>query len=167
MALIIEDGTIVENANSFVTVQEARDYAAARGTTLPVADADVEYALVKAGDYLLSYESRLKGVRVDVNQTMIYPRQGVVLFDSLVDETNIPKQLKDAQIVLASYAADGTELRPVGTGREVRREEVGPIKKEYFEGGRSSINPVFNAVDDILMPLMYSMGGNFFRVDKA
>jgi hypothetical protein len=167
MALIIEDGTVIAGANSFATVEEARAYTEARGVELPLDDAEVEHALVKAGDYLISYEQKLKGQRVQQAQTMVYPRFGVILYDTQFPSTGIPQQLKDAQIELATYAADGVVLRPVGAGRETRREEVGPIKLEYFEGGRSSIDPVFNAANDILKPLLSSAGGNFFPVYRA
>ena len=124
MALIIEDGSIVPNANSFVTVAEARLYAGERGVSMPAGDTEVEQALVKAGDYLLSYEQKLKGDRAGASQTMVYPRSDVMLFGTLFPNDGIPQQLKNAQIVLASYSADGVELRPVGDGRETRREKL-------------------------------------------
>jgi len=167
MALIIEDGSIIPSANSFATVAEARAYAEARGIDLPVDDIEVEQALVKAGDYLLSYEQKLKGYRVSASQTMVYPRNGVILFDTRFPNDEIPQQIKDAQIILASYSADGVELRPVGDGRETRREKVGLIEVEYFEGGRSSVTPIFNAATDILKPLFTAVGGNFFPVFRA
>ena len=46
MPLIIEDGSVVPNANSFVTVADARTRAAIYGLTLPVLDADAEAALI-------------------------------------------------------------------------------------------------------------------------
>ena len=48
MALIIENGTIVANANSYATVAELRGYAALRGATVPTDDAQCEYMLIKA-----------------------------------------------------------------------------------------------------------------------
>lgn len=167
MALIIEDGTIIAGANSFATLVEARAYTDTRGIDFPAEDDEAEQALVKAGDYLLSYERRLKGSRVSASQTMVYPRRSVTLFGTPFPSDEIPQQLIDAQIVLAAYSADGVELRPVGAGRETRREEVGPIKLEYFEGGRSSITPVFNTATDILAELFSSAGGSFFPVIRA
>ena len=61
--IIIEDGTNVEGANSFVTVEECRAFAEARGLTLPVDDSDVEILLIKAVDYLNSIENRFQGHR--------------------------------------------------------------------------------------------------------
>jgi hypothetical protein len=167
MALIIEDGTVVVGANSFVTLAEARAYTSDRGIDLPVDGVEVEQALVKAGDYLLSLEQKFKGERLTSAQSMVYPRMGATLFGDYVASDTIPQQVKDAQIVLASYAADGLDLRPIGAGRETRREEVGPIKTEYFEGGRSSVSPIFNAALDILKPLMADVSGNFFPVYRA
>ena len=56
MALIIEDGSLVHAANSFVSVEEVRAYASARTLTLPSDDTIIEAGAIKSADYL-------KGIR--------------------------------------------------------------------------------------------------------
>ena len=49
MALVIEDGSEVSTANSYVTVAEIRTYATTRGvTTIPAVDAEVEVLAIKS-----------------------------------------------------------------------------------------------------------------------
>ena len=50
---IVEDGTALENANSYVTVQEFRDYWGDRGTDYTAkADEEIESSLVLATQYI-------------------------------------------------------------------------------------------------------------------
>ena len=53
MALIIEDGSIVEDANSFTTDAEFVAYADARGYTLPDTESVRDQLQIKAMDYLI------------------------------------------------------------------------------------------------------------------
>lgn len=151
MALIIEDGTIVENANSFATVAECRAYADPRGLTLPVEDGDVEILLIKATDYLNSLESKYQGDRYNQDQELSFPRESIYLFDKYIGGT-IPKILKNGQCQLAFDTIENDLLAP-GTGREVLEEAVGALKVKYAESGTTA--PQFNptAAIAILDPL--------------
>lgn len=156
MSLTIEDGTGVSGATSFATAAEARTFASARGVTLSAVDADVEVLLIKAGDYLLGMENRFQGFRSTNHQRLPFPRYDVYLPGGYsLNPYVIPDILKEAQIQLAMEAVN-TDLRPTGEGREVIREKVGPLETEYSASGASSINPVFNKVSDLLLPLLKS-----------
>jgi len=134
MALIIEDGTIVANANSYATVAEAQLFAEARGIDV-LADDDVcEQKLLLAMDYLETVEPQLQGYRVDTEQTLAFPRQAVRINDLLFPYTSIPSQIKKAQILLAIEAAKGVDLMPTidsASSARVKREKVGPLETEY------------------------------------
>lgn len=164
MALIIETGAIVEGANSYASVAQARAYAEARGITLPAGDADVEKLLVKACDYIDSQEERFKGERVSADQPLAWPRSGVFLFASETefDRESIPAQLIKAQCQLA-FDAVATDLQPTGTGREVVREKVDVIETEYAKTGSGSVTPELNKADAILSPLFKNQGGFALR----
>jgi len=54
MALIIEDGTLVANADSYVTLAVARAFAEKRGL-VPVATDALEADLIKAMDFIESF----------------------------------------------------------------------------------------------------------------
>jgi len=72
--LTVEDGSIVTGANSYVSLAAARSYAAARGATVPAADADLEVMIIKAMDYLESHRDQFLGDSVERDQPLSFPR---------------------------------------------------------------------------------------------
>lgn len=159
MTLIIEDGTIVAGAISYVTAAEARAWALARGITLSATDSVVEAQLVNACDLLQSLEPRFKGSRADDAQALAWPRQQVYLYGNTtaVATTYIPQQLKDAQCQLA-YDASLTTLQPTGEGRQVVMKQVDVLVTQYSDTRASSVLPVFNKAMGILAPLFRTAG---------
>lgn len=166
MALVIEDGTGLTDATSYVTAEELRAYAAARGLTLSDDDALVEPLAIQAMDYLEAMRGRYQGRKTFPGvQALQWPRTGVVLdCDYLLPDNIIPRELKAAQMQLAVEAFSGLSLLPSSDGRVVKREKVDVIETEYMTGkdldgvGR----PSFPAVDALLEPLFNACGGGFF-----
>ena len=74
ITITIEDGSNVANANSFVTLVEARSYAEARGVALPVADDSLAVMLIKACDYLEAQANRYQGEIANEGQSLQWPR---------------------------------------------------------------------------------------------
>ena len=164
MALIIEDGTIVANANSFITLAEARTFATARGVTLTGVDADLEVFVIKAMDYLIEFEPKLKGIRVGNAQTLMYPREGVRYYREILDDSAIPVELKNAQAQAVMEIASGIDPTPNGPNNTIKRNKVGPIEQEFFAGGASS-KTTLKKVEVILRPLLKTnIGGAFGTV---
>lgn len=159
MSLIIEDGTIVAGAVSYVTAAEARTWASRRGVTLSADDAVLEPLLVKACDFLQSLEGQFKGYRVDDAQPLAWPRQEVYLFGNTtaISKTYVPQQLKDAQCQLAIDAAT-RDLQPTGDGREVLMKQVDVIVTQYARRGSGVSRPVLDKAMAILSPLLRSVG---------
>lgn len=156
MALIIEDGTSPANANSYVSVSEARAFASARGVTLSATDSDVEILLIKACDYLETLEDRYKGSRVDQAQPLAWPRAGVFLFNGSTEIGSvIPIQLKNAQCVLAIDSIT-VDLLPTGDGREVIREKLDVLETEYAPKGVGVSVPIPTKAMSFLAPILTS-----------
>ena len=78
MALIVEDGTIVPSADSFLSLVDARLLAVNYGLTLPIDDTEAEIALRNGYLLLLTEERNLQGSRVSAEQTGIFPRKNVL-----------------------------------------------------------------------------------------
>lgn len=131
MALVIEDGSIVASANSFVTRAEIIAYAAARGVTI-ADEAASDVLAIKAMDYLqtLCY----KGDPVDEAQTTPFPRMGLVDGDTTDDyEHSIPAGIKNAQLQLALDANAGIILTAsANPTADLKRSKVGPLEREFF-----------------------------------
>lgn len=158
MAFIVETGNVVPLANSYISLAEARAYAADRGiTTLPADDDDLSALLIKATDYIEGkYNARFKGERQVYNQALSWPRYDVWLYNTYYVPINtIPVELKNAQ---AQLACDGvsTEFFNVGTGREVIREKVDVIEREFSPTGAGSYQAVFRKFELLIAPLLKS-----------
>lgn len=159
MALVIEDGSIVTAAVSYVTAAEAREFALARGVTLSADDPTVEITLIQAMDYLDRFEDDYKGERVSALQELPWPRDYVYLRGALVDKAVIPPALKRAQMQLAIDAVSGS-LQPTGTGREIVKQKVDAIETEYAKQGSGTVSREFNKAHDFLQPLLKEGSGD-------
>ncbi len=161
MALIIEDGTVVANANSFVSVAEIRAFATARGVTLPADDTAVEPFAIKAMDYIVLQEPRMQGYRTSPDtQELPYPRKCVRVFNAEVLSNAIPSTLKKAQMQLATDASQGIPI--LGTdvdGQPIKRDKTGPLETEWFGPGDGvSLAPDLAAATGYLNPLLVGNG---------
>lgn len=131
MALVIEDGTQVAGANSFVTRAEVIAYASARGVTLPDTDATDVHA-VNAMDYLAA--QCFRGSVALATQALPFPRKGLIDGDDAEGYVfTIPAGIKQAQLQLALDSANGIKLLASSNPTaEVKRVKVGPLEREFF-----------------------------------
>lgn len=60
MAIILEDGSQVTNANGYVSLVEIRDFASMRGIVLSATDSIVETFSFKATDFFETYANRFR-----------------------------------------------------------------------------------------------------------
>lgn len=163
MALIIENGTQVLNAEAYVAAADVTGYATKRGLSLSsVADASVEALIVRAMDFLESLESRFQGSRVSSTQVLSWPRLNVQLNGFDFSSSAVPQILKNALCQLA-INADTLDLMPTTDGREVIKEKVDVIETTYAESNSSSPQPALTAFFNLLAPLLAS--GGVFTLD--
>lgn len=160
MALTVEDGTGVENANSYVDLAYARAYATQRTLALPADDAACEALLIKAMDFIES-EARgpYKGDQTYPGvDNLKWPRTGVYIEDVALDPAKIPATLKKAQCQLA-VELQTLDALPTLAGQIVKREKVDVIETEYaidYKAGQKP--PVMTKVDLLLAPLLKKTG---------
>jgi hypothetical protein len=162
MTIIVEDGTGVTGANSYVTVDEFRDYAEARGTAaFSSTDADYDKYLILACDKLESYAKEFKGQRVATTQALQWPRYDVYLDDYLVANTTIPRELKYAQMAFALESLGGLDLMPnqlVATSAAVIKEKVGDLEVAYANPTNLRSTPAFAKAEALLSTLLKQSG---------
>lgn len=138
MAIVVEDGTIVAGANSWVTRDDFIAYAAARGVI--VADTSAaDVSLIKACDHINSLEPRLKGSLVDRDQSTAYPRTDLEIENWHWGKTEIPRQVLNAQLSLAmEYSAGQDPLNPPAAALPVVSKRVeGAIHVQYANPGQA------------------------------
>jgi len=154
MAIIVEDGSIVAGANSYITIAGLVDFLDNYDINLPNNIHDQAH-LLQAKDVLESLWAQYKGEMVDpATQSLQWPRKNADLFGELIPETTIPQRLIDAQCWLAYYDHIGYTLEAISNGKIVLREKVDVIEREYADQGTSLAQPIFKKVDNLLAPLL-------------
>lgn len=153
MTIIVEDGTGLNNAESYVSVAEFVLYHTNRGNsvaTLPTAT--IEILLRKATDYLSAqYRGKWLGYRSNSTQALDFPRTGIVTDEFITVESNqIPIELKNAQCELAARANDGALMQD--ETQKVKREKVDVIEVEYVES--ASVQTRYTQIDNMLSVLL-------------
>ena len=162
MALVVEDGTGLANATSFVSRAEYIAFAAARGVTIPDEDA-TDVQLVKAMDYLATRCYRGDPVKGD--QGVFFPRRAENFDGTLAfPDTEVPAGIKRGQMFAAMAVRDGVNLSPVSAGgAAVKREKIGPIETEY-DTAMTYDAPSLPAVDAAISAYECGQGGKFRTV---
>lgn len=116
MALVIEDGTGVENADSYVTITYVNDYHTARGATKWTgADSLKEQCIRRATDYIEKrFGHRFRGVKQSRAQALSWPRFNAKDNSGFLynEEDIIPRKLKMAVAEYALRALLQGELAP-------------------------------------------------------
>lgn len=160
MALVIEDGSGVAGANSFVTAEEVIAYAATRGVEMTAEQAEVK--AVEALDFF--YTQCFSGEQLF---ELPFPRVGAILPNgSELPADAIPDGVKRAQAQLALDAHRGVKL-VVSANAEpaLKRKKIGPIEREYFAPGEGGIAPnVPQLPIAIALLAPYACGAAPFRV---
>lgn len=166
MTIIVEDGTEVTDANSYVSVADCKIYLDLRGYLDwgNVDDATKDRSLFLAADYIeRKYKLRWKGFSNSSTQSMTFPRTGIIDENGYtLLSTVIPQELIDAQCLLANLTVDEdgelVQLTTITTQdnliKKIRdKTDVLEDEVEYF----APITQTFyQEVDDLLLPLTVS-----------
>lgn len=129
--MTVEDGTGLEDANSYVSLEEANEYNALRGNTWTGTDSEKEAALIRATSYLDgTYGSVWPGYRSSSHQALDWPRTDAYDKDGYLLD-GVPTAVAVATIEAAVVEAQtpGTLTSPVE--RVTTMEKVGPITVQY------------------------------------
>jgi hypothetical protein len=169
MPLIVEDGSIVSGADSYISLADARALAAKYGWELPADDTAAEQALRNGAGYVGLQEPAMCGTRVSQSQDLAYPRKGVTLYGFDVGADRVPSQIIRAQVIAAVEYGAGTDVRASSDGRATSLERVeGAVTVEYFDNGNNGSSVVITAAMDSLGPLLCgNTNGYSFRVNRG
>lgn len=156
MALIVENGTGVDGANSYGDIAGARTYASDRGVTLGTDD-QVSAQLILGTDYLQSFS--YVGRPVSFTQALAWPRTRVLFaIDSPFPDDEIPPQLIAALYQLVIEQFNGIELQPSvdsqSSGGFILEEKVDVLLTKYSEKISTTSQPILPKVDALLQGLI-------------
>lgn len=156
MALIVEDGTGMADAEAYISVADADTYFAARGNAswAALTTEAKEQALRLGADYMGAvYGPRWCGTRLTTTQALDWPR----------DVEGVPEAVKRANAELAVRASAAPLLADAGA--QVKQEVVGPISVTYADGARQGVD--YKAVDAALRASGLLCRGGFIAAVRA
>jgi hypothetical protein len=167
VAFIVEDGTVVVGANSYVSLEYAATYLAARGYTLwadmaSPGDAQ-ESALIIATSYIDTvYRFRFPGTRkMGRGQRLEWPRADAEdIYGDVIADDVIPTELMDAvcEAAIRQLTTPGSLLPDYVASEKVISEKVGDLSVTYSDkavsSGLESVIPVISVIDGILEPIL-------------
>ena len=178
IAIIVETGSIVSDANSFVSLVDFKIHCDNRGRVYSGVydDEVVKAAMVKMADFLNSIS--WFGFKTSRTNPMSWPRYGntdqglgnwwnqlrypLTYFVGVLDRdgfwiglTEVPKEVIDAQCEGAWLILTGKVMEPsLDRGGQVKREKYDVIEFEYFNGAQPTTE--FKAVTNRLKMLIKS-----------
>ena len=159
--IIVEDGTGVAGANSYVTEAELTTYATDRGVTLT---GSPDVLIIQAMDYV--EVQSFKGEKASETQALEWPRTGVYIDGVLIDSDAIPDQLKALEMRVALDIDAGSDPSGVSS-QNVKQETVfGAVSVTYQDG--SGVSNVSKQATALLSKLTVGGGGvNQFSVMRG
>ncbi len=150
--LIVEDGTGLANAESYIAVADADARHAALGNSgWTGSDTVKEAALRRATQFMeQAYRSIWKGTRLTRVQALSWPRYGATVDGYDLASNVVPTEIANAcaDLALRGLTAD---LNADQT-RGIVREKVGPLETEYDRNSPQGTR--YRSVDMILAPFL-------------
>lgn len=154
--MTVEDGTGLEDANSYCDVDVADTYHEARGNEDWAAETTAKRAsaLVRSCDYLERAFGRLwKGARCSEKQRLAFPRYGI---EELAC-TEIPRRLIEAQCeaALLELREPGILSEDASEGGNLSELKEGEVTKRFNAGASSARR--YSALAGILAPYLKNL----------
>lgn len=148
---IVETGSVVSGATSYVSLAEFNQYHENMGTTLPtITDAQKQAMLNKATSYIDNTYTFI-GAIVDNDQSLAWPRVDCVTRNGVeIDYNEIPTALKNAVCELA-FELYGKQA--YGTDQGIKSESYGSMSRTYKN---TASDKSYIAVDKMLAPFVMS-----------
>lgn len=157
MALIVEDGTGLADADSYISLADARTYAENYGYSLPATDPEAEI-LIRQGTLDVD-ANEMKGSKLLDTQSLSVPRVDVYCDGYLKDIDYQLLVAGRASVIYASARFGGASVRGIDNGKEVKLEEVpNAVKREFFESGSTGATVTVTEAEDMLKCLVDNQG---------
>lgn len=172
MALVVEDGSGLVNADAYLSVAEFKAYVLKNySVTDPVTDEDIEQAIRRATRFIDGhYGSRFFGYRVESTQSLMWPRGGVWQFATtafILEDDVVPQRVKDAtaEAAIRELASPGSLTPDRVPSKQVLQRTVGPITTVY--ANVAATRPVVTVIDELLAPIVSGVGSSTQFLQRA
>jgi len=168
MALIVEDGTGLDNAESYLSADDFKAYHKDRGNVVSIGGSEIEQKLRLATEYIdLRWGPKAIGYPITETQALVFPTDYFV-----TDPVSLPIKLERATAEYAFYAITGDlyyDVDNLSGGGIIRKlEKVGPIEEEteYSGSGLGATgrrNPIVAKADSLMRAITNSGQGGVYR----
>lgn len=159
----------IDNANSYLSLVDARALAEQYAYDLPVDDAEAEKAIIKGFRYVESFEGSMCGSRATTIQNTSLPRKNLTIRCESFPSDAIPQEVLIAQVVAASFAGQGKQISGgTNDGLQVQSKTAGKVSISYFEGSSSTGKLEIPEFDSVIKPVLCKVsGGMQFKVARV
>ena len=167
ITLIVEDGTVVADANTFINLADARVKIEALGLTLSIDD-DTANAQLTQGYYQLvrSYNNRLAGNLISADQTGVMPRSYIYANGFLVASDSIPADFINAQLCYADAINKDADMNATQSEQELASFDLHGVYGEVYKANSSArTTPNVPAVTQWLQAYLSNSGNTVSRDD--
>lgn len=160
---VVEDGTGLANANSFVSVAASTQYNedhTASATWAALVQADKEKHLRLATQFIVAnWDGSWRGTKANSTQALSWPRYGAHVEGYCLASNVVPTQIIHATCEAALRSMAGDTLMPdyeAGASGTIvgDRVKIGPLEFETDFGSSSSPGKTYNIINNILNPLL-------------
>lgn len=146
------------------TDEDFTSWLAANGYTLPANAPAPAVLRLRGSQYIdATYGARFRGAPTEgIEQARAWPRTGATAYGNPIAPDAVPGAVEKA----AYHAAYAEALSPgslsviVTAAKQVKRQKVGDIEREFFESGSTdavaAATPILSAVEGLLAPFLVS-----------
>lgn len=157
MAITVEDGTGLSNADSYLSVANADTYHTNFGNSAWTGTTAVKEAALRKATQYLDSTYMWKGDISSTTQSLNFPRINIEDSQGRILDDTIPIKLKDATAELALAALSSDLVGITTNSNYVTYEKVGDLEVKYASG--SPTGREYNKVNAILADLYDSIIG--------
>lgn len=163
MSLIVETGALVSGANSYVSRTDYITYAASFGVTI-ANDSAADVELLKAAQFIDQHEANLKGDKVTRDQSMGFPRTGIMIENWYWSSTEIPRnvilcQMQTALDIHAGFDPYNPAVNPNMIKKRARVEGAVDVTYAVSDGNGQKLSRTSTA--DALLNSLLNRSGLF------
>lgn len=163
MTIIVEDGTGLPDANSYVDVEYATNYATSIGAEFDPTD---EASLVSATQAMdLLYGSKYLGTKLTADQALLFPRTDFV-DDNGFTRSGIPVELKKATVEAAIAQQAGVTLVSNPSRDQVltrKTSKVGDLEQTFEYADAATSTSQLTKVGLTISPILKAGSSSNFR----
>ena len=151
--LIVETGMALDDANSYASLEFARNYALTRGyeDVLSLDDNELKKILIRGTDYV-DHIYKYRGKKCTAQQALSFPRKNLIDDDGF-EIDGIPLNLKKAVVEAAKLVrTQETLFITKNKDGKVKRKKVDVLETEFFESKDASLE--YSTIYEVLNSLL-------------